>query len=578
MLVGIGAGQPRSDLGAIDRFRHDAEGVEQRRKVKAREVEDFQTLRIAQQLGQIGRGGGAARDLHDIGAAVARRKLHHAQPIAMRIEPHGFRIDCHGAGVAPYVGQIAAMQTDAHSIVRSSPDPLIAFDNFIAPLFSSGGKNIKQSGLPPPRGSPPAAPGIGDRTAGGARGYGEAINEPLSQQAVHKPHGTAVSLPYFAYLNLPRGMRNSCRLSVRVASLAHDVPSGTSPLGLAQLNERSREIFRQIVESYLATGDPVGSRNLARIIPMTLSPASVRNVMADLEHAGLIYAPHTSAGRLPTERGLRFFVDALMKVGDLTENDRNAIDAQVAAAGSAKSIESVLSEASGMLSGLTRAAGVVLAVKSNTRLKHIEFVRLEPERALVVLVSEDGQVENRVLTLPPGLPTSVLTEATNFLNARIRGRTLAEARGELERELVAGKAALDQLTQKIVAAGLASWSGGENEERKLIVRGQAHLLEDLHALEDLERVRLLFDDLEEKRGVADLLGRAELAEGMRIFIGSENKLFSLSGSSTIVSPYRDGQGRIVGVIGVIGPTRLNYARIIPMVDYTAKVVSKVLAG
>jgi heat-inducible transcriptional repressor len=368
----------------------------------------------------------------------------------------------------------------------------------------------------------------------------------------------------------------------RENSVSFEGPLGTSQsapqAGLAQLNERSREIFRQIVESYLATGEPVGSRNLARIIPMTLSPASVRNVMADLEHLGLVYAPHTSAGRLPTERGLRFFVDALMQIGDVTENDRQAIEAQVAAAGNSQSMEGVLNEASGLLSGLTRAAGVVLATKSNTRLKHIEFVRLEPERALVVTVSEDGQVENRILSLPPGLPTSALSEATNFLNARIRGRTLAEARTELEKALDAGKAELDQLTQKIVSAGLASWSGGESEERKLIVRGQAHLLEDLHALEDLERVRLLFDDLETKRGVADLLGRTDNAEGMRIFIGSENKLFSLSGSSTIVSPYRDGQGRIVGVLGVIGPTRLNYARIIPMVDYTARVVSKVLGG
>src|SRR3954469_8460732 len=360
--------------------------------------------------------------------------------------------------------------------------------------------------------------------------------------------------------------------------MSHDVPIGKNYITLAQLNERSREIFRQIVESYLATGEPVGSRNLARIIPMTLSPASVRNVMADLEQAGLVYAPHTSAGRLPTERGLRFFVDALMQVGDVTERDRQAIEAQVAAAGTSKSVDAVLTEASGMLSGLTRAAGVVLAVKQNTRLKHVEFVRLEPERALVVLVAEDGQVENRILTLPPGLPTSAFTEATNFLNARIRGRTLAEARTELDRALVAGQAELDQLTQRIVSAGLASWSGGEAEARQLIVRGQANLLDDLHALEDLERVRLLFDDLETKRGVADLLGRAEQAEGMRIFIGSENKLFSLSGSSTIVSPYRDGQGRIVGVLGVIGPTRLNYARVIPTVDYAARIVSRLLGG
>ena len=360
--------------------------------------------------------------------------------------------------------------------------------------------------------------------------------------------------------------------------MSQDVPIGATQVSLAQLNERSREIFRHIVESYLATGEPVGSRNISRIIPMTLSPASVRNVMSDLEQLGLVYAPHTSAGRRPTELGLRFFVDALMQVGDITEQERRAIEAQVAATGTAKSVEAVLTEASTLLSGLTRSAGVVLTAKSNVRLKHIEFVRLEPERALVVLVAEDGQVENRVLPVPAGLPTSALTEASNFLNARIRGKTLADAKGDLERALEASKAELDQLTHKVIAAGLASWSGGESENRQLIVRGHANLLDDLKALEDLERVRLLFDDLETKRGVADLLGRAERAEGVRIFIGSENKLFSLSGSSTIIAPYHDAAGRIVGVIGVIGPTRLNYARVIPMVDYTAKVVSKLLGG
>ena len=359
---------------------------------------------------------------------------------------------------------------------------------------------------------------------------------------------------------------------------SHDIPIGATQVSLAALNERSRENFRQIVESYLTTGEPLGSRNLARILPIPLSPASVRNVMSDLEQLGLIYAPHTSAGRLPTELGLRFFVDALMEVGDLTENDRKAIEAQVAGAGQAKSVESVLTEASQMLSGLTRSAGIVLTAKSNVRLKHIEFVRLEPERALAVLVAEDGQVENRVLNVPMGLPTSALVEAGNFLNARIRGKTLAELRNEIETAVKEGQAELDQLTQKIISAGLASWSGGESDERQLIVRGHANLLDDLHALEDLERVRALFDALEAKRGVIDLLGRAERAEGVRIFIGSENKLFSLSGSSTIIAPYRDTKGSIVGVIGVIGPTRLNYARVIPMVDYTARVVSKLLSG
>ena len=275
--------------------------------------------------------------------------------------------------------------------------------------------------------------------------------------------------------------------------MAHHDPIGliAPNAGLAQLNERSRDIFRQIVESYLATGEPVGSRNISRLIAMPLSPASVRNVMSDLEQLGLIYAPHTSAGRLPTELGLRFFVDALMQVGDLTEPERQSIQTQLASVGRAQSVEAALGEALTRLSGLTRAAAVVLTAKSNSRLKHIEFVRLEPEKALVVLVGEDGQVENRVLTLPSGVPSSALTEAANFLNARIRGRTLAEARLELETALTQNRTELDQLTQKVIAAGIASWSGGEKDDRQLIVRGHANLLEDLHALEDLERVRLL---------------------------------------------------------------------------------------
>jgi heat-inducible transcriptional repressor len=358
--------------------------------------------------------------------------------------------------------------------------------------------------------------------------------------------------------------------------MAQNVPIGSAQISLAQLNERSREIFKHIVEGYLATGEPIGSRNISRIIPMTLSPASVRNVMQDLEQLGLVYAPHTSAGRLPTETGLRFFVDALMQVGDLSTDDRHKIEGQVAAAG--KSVDGVLTEASQLLSGLTHSAGVVLATKANVRLKHIEFVRLEPERALVVLVAEDGHVENRILNVPVGLPTSALAEASNFLNAHVRGKTLTEAKADMEKALETARVELDELTQRLIGDGLASWSGGTSDDRRLIVRGHANLLDDLTALQDLERVRQLFDDLETKRGVTDLLGRAEGADGVCIFIGSENRLFSLSGSSTIVAPYRDAQGRIVGAIGIIGPTRLNYARVIPTVDYTAKVVSKLLNG
>ncbi|WP_406855632.1 heat-inducible transcriptional repressor HrcA [Alsobacter sp. KACC 23698] len=351
---------------------------------------------------------------------------------------------------------------------------------------------------------------------------------------------------------------------------------GSGP-GLVDINERSREIFRRIVESYLATGEPVGSRNLSRILPMSLSPASIRNVMSDLEMAGLLFSPHTSAGRLPTEAGLRFFVDALLQVGDVTTEDRSRIEAEVKASGQQKTTDAILSEASALLSGLSRGAGVVATSKATVRLKHIEFVRLDAARALVVLVSEDGSVENRILDLPPGLPASALVEASNYLSARIRDKTLSELVAEVENERSRAETELDSLTARLVDSGLASWAG-QSESRQLIVRGQANLLEDLRAMEDLERIRLLFEDLETKKDVIDLLARAEQGEGVRIFIGSENKLFSLSGSSLIAAPFRDATQKIVGVVGVIGPTRLNYARIVPMVDYTARVVSKLLEG
>jgi heat-inducible transcriptional repressor len=308
---------------------------------------------------------------------------------------------------------------------------------------------------------------------------------------------------------------------------------------------------------------------------MQLSPASVRNVMSDLEHLGLIYAPHTSAGRLPTEQGLRLFVDGLLEVGNLAEEERRNLDAQLRAHRE-KPAEQVLSDAGELMSGLSRCAGVVLAEKREARLKHIEFVGLEPGKALVVLVGEDGSVENRIIGLPPGLPPSALTEAANYLNAHIRGLTLVEAQERTESELTTAKAELDQLTQKIVKAGLAVWSGSLDDKKSLIVRGQGNLLKDVGALEDLERIRQLFDDLENKRELIRLLGLAERGEGVSIFIGSENKLFSLSGSSLIVAPFKDETRKVVGVLGVIGPTRLNYARIIPMVDYTARLVGKLL--
>ncbi len=347
-------------------------------------------------------------------------------------------------------------------------------------------------------------------------------------------------------------------------------------VNLRQLNERSREIFKRIVETYLETGEPVGSRNLSRALPMTLSPASVRNVMSDLESLGLIYAPHTSAGRLPTQTGLRLFVDGLLEIGDITEAERNQIEARMVAGGRRRGVQDFLAEAGEMLSGLSRCAGVVLAEKQSKTLRQVEFVNLGEGKALAVLVGEDGDVENRIVTLPEGLPLSSLNEATNYINARIAGQTLAEARTRIEAEIEARRAQLDELTARVVTEGLATWSGGSTDRQSLIVCGHAHLLEDVKAMEDLERVRLLFEDLDAKKDLIQLMGLAERAEGVRIFIGSENKLFSLSGSALIVSPFEDSEQRIVGVLGVIGPTRLNYARIIPMVDYTARLLGRLV--
>jgi heat-inducible transcriptional repressor len=346
--------------------------------------------------------------------------------------------------------------------------------------------------------------------------------------------------------------------------------SAVSEIGV--LNERSRQIFREVIETYLETGTPVGSRTLARRLNGTLSPASIRNVMSDLEALELLYSPHTSAGRLPTERGLRMFIDGLLEIGDLTEDERHNIEVQCSAAG--RSMEDVLTQASEMLSGLSGWAGLVLAPKVEASLKHIEFVRLGEERALVVLVGESGTVENRIVEIPAGLPASALNEAANYLNDRMRGRTLAQAREHIGQELERQSAELDALAKKVVESGLATWSG--DSQKSLIVRGRANLLDDVSAATDLERIRQLFADLESKQALIDVLELANEAAGVRVFVGSENRLFSLSGSSMIIAPYQNSKQQVVGAIGVVGPTHLNYARIVPMVDYTARVIGRIV--
>lgn len=345
---------------------------------------------------------------------------------------------------------------------------------------------------------------------------------------------------------------------------------------LADLNTRSREVFRRVVEAYLETGEPVGSRRLTESLSERVSPATVRNVMQDLETLGLLEHPHTSAGRQPTQIGLRLFVDALMEAGPVTEADRRAIESTL---GPTADATALLDRVGLALSRLTQGASLVLTPKQEAPVRHIEFVSLGPERALVVLVFADGRVENRLFTPPPGQTPASMREAGNFLNTHAAGRTLSELGSHIAAQIRARRAELNSLAAEMVASGIALWDGGGDDsgaEPRLIVRGQANLLAQDAA--DLDRIRTLFDDLERKRDIADVLALAEEAEGVRIFIGAENTLFSLTGSSLVVSPYMNADRRIVGAVGVIGPTRLNYGRIVPLVDLTAQLVGRALSG
>ena len=342
------------------------------------------------------------------------------------------------------------------------------------------------------------------------------------------------------------------------------------------MDARARSVFREIVEAYLDTGAPVGSRTLSKG-ELNLSPASIRNVMADLTGLGLLDAPHVSAGRLPTHAGLRLFVDGFLELGEPSEEDRLEINARLESAG--RDLETVLDEASNVLSDLAGGAGLVSSPKREAPVRHVEFVPLGPGEALCILVTADGDVENRFLTLPKGVMSTSLIEAGNYLNARMKGHTLGEVRETIGTELVERRAELDAAASSLVSAGLAEWSGeAPGQGRSLIVRGRANLLEDAKAAEDLEKVGKLFEAMERQQSLLDVLNTTREAEGVRLFIGSENHLFSLTGSSLIVAPYMNAQRRVVGALGVIGPTRINYGRVIPMVDYTAKVVGKLVGG
>ena len=341
---------------------------------------------------------------------------------------------------------------------------------------------------------------------------------------------------------------------------------------LSEMTDRSREVFRRVVESYLDTGGPVGSRTLTRELDEKISAATVRNVMQDLEYLGLLDSPHVSAGRIPTELGLRLFVDGLLETGDLAEEERHTIESSVAS--NSQDVSNTLDRVGKALSGLTQGASLVLTPKREAPIKHIEFVSLGPNRALVVLVFADGSVENRLFTPPPGQTPSSMREAANFLNALMEGRTLSDLRHVMNHDITARRQEIDVLAQQLIDSGIAAWQTDADDTDRLIVRGRANLL---GGEGDLERIRELFDDLERKRDIARFLELTDEGDGVRIFIGSENKLFSLSGSSLVVSPYMNADRRIIGAVGVIGPTRLNYGRIVPIVDYTAQLVGRMVS-
>ena len=350
--------------------------------------------------------------------------------------------------------------------------------------------------------------------------------------------------------------------------------SDTSDL-LKEMNERSREVFRRVVEGYLSSGDPVGSRTLTRDFSEKVSAATIRNVMQDLEYMGVLGSPHVSAGRIPTQLGLRMFVDGMIELGEPTDTDRERIDATLG--DNVSDVSGLLDRVGSALSGVTQGASLVLTPKHEAPIKHIEFVSLSHDRALVVLVFSDGHVENRLFAPPPGQTPSSMREAANFLNSLVEGKTLSELQRSIAQTIAERRQEIDLLAQQLVESGLALWTGDDENSERLIVRGRSHLLGIDAAEEDLARIRSLFDDLERKRDIAEFLELAEGGDGVRIFIGSENKLFSLSGSSLVVSPYMNADRKVIGAVGVIGPTRLNYGRIVPIVNYTAQLVGKLVS-
>jgi len=340
-----------------------------------------------------------------------------------------------------------------------------------------------------------------------------------------------------------------------------------------ELSDRSKQIFKSVVETYLETGSPSGSETILKKGGVNLSSSSIRLILANLQKEGLLFAQHTSAGRLPTDKGIRFFVDGLLEFGRLTQDERDNIKQQCLAKGT--SFQEVLDEASKVISGLSSHTCIVVAPKNQNSIKHIEFIRLNSSQVMSIIASANGQIENRIIDDGGVYTDNILREISNYLNAKYLNKSIGEIKRNIQLEINNSKGRLEVLSQNLVQKGILEIAPN-SENPYIFLHGQSNLLEDEIISKDLDQIRKLFDEIENKTNFLEILENTNSAKGVQIFIGSQNFLFKHSGLSMIMAPYKDKDQKIIGAIGVMGPTRLNYAKIVPLVDYTSKIIGKVL--
>lgn len=364
------------------------------------------------------------------------------------------------------------------------------------------------------------------------------------------------------------------------APLSKDSSKGKKDLEVrfSQLSSRSKEIFSALVDAYIETGEAVGSRLLAKRAPCALSSATIRNIMADLEEAGLLYAPHTSAGRIPTEAGLSFFVDSLLECSDFEDDTaiEHTLEERLSEeAASGGEVDEVLEQATALLSGLSQYAGIVLSPKTDSILKRIEFVTLSPTQLLVVILSNTGHVENRLIPYDRNLTPEQLKQLSNYLSTYLEGKTLVEGLAWVQAELKKQQHRFTKEATRLVQQGLETWSRA-HKPSSLILKGQANLLDAVEERNELDPIRNLFEAIETKQTMVHLLEATSNAEGIQVFIGSENPNFNVAGCSLVAASYRSADNRIVGALGVIGPSNMHYRQVIPLVSCTAKVINRLL--